>query len=160
MDGSQRDLLRRLLKTYVSRLPEGYEAVKMAEVEAHFEETYFAWIGRTELEETPFYYRVHSPVIPIEFDHHPGVFLGNEEPERFHAHTIVRTPNGNDYGFDLLHQHHELFEHTPHGHALRHPHPANHTHVAPAENIHYHHDEARSDVDMSRVDERPSSGEG
>jgi hypothetical protein len=24
-----------------------------------------------------------------------------------HVHTIVRTPNGNDYGKDLLHQHNE-----------------------------------------------------
>ena len=30
----------------------------------------------------PFYYRVHSPVILIEFDHHPGVVLDNEEPTR------------------------------------------------------------------------------
>jgi hypothetical protein len=33
------------------------------------------------------------------------VFLTNPEPARFHVHTIVRTPNGNDYGIDLLRQH-------------------------------------------------------
>ncbi len=27
------------------------------------------------------------------------------EPARFHVHTIVRAPNGNDYGRDLLAQH-------------------------------------------------------
>ena len=53
----------------------------------------------------PFYYRIQSPVIMIEFDEHAGVFLSNEEPERFHIHTIVRTPNGNDYGMDLLRMH-------------------------------------------------------
>jgi hypothetical protein len=46
-------------------------------------------------------------VIFIEFDHHAGVFLTNAEPAKFHAHVIVRTPNGNDYGFALLRQHRE-----------------------------------------------------
>jgi hypothetical protein len=62
------------------------------------------WIGETDGEH-PFYYRIQSPVIMIEFDEHAGVFLSNEEPERFHIHTIVRTPNGNDYGMDLLRMH-------------------------------------------------------
>jgi hypothetical protein len=56
-----------------------------------------------------FYYKVHSPVILIEFDHHRGVFLDVEEPVPFHIHTIVRTPNGNDYGKDLLRQHLERY---------------------------------------------------
>ena len=33
----------------------------------------------------------------IEFDNHAGVYLTNEEPANFHVHTLVRTPNGNDY---------------------------------------------------------------
>ena len=36
-----------------------------------------------------------------------GVFLTNAEPAKFHVHTIVRTPNGNDYGIDLLRMHYE-----------------------------------------------------
>jgi hypothetical protein len=44
-------------------------------------------------------------VILIELDHHRGVFLANEEPTPFHVHTVVRTPNGNDYGRDLPRQH-------------------------------------------------------
>jgi Protein of unknown function (DUF3500) len=43
-------------------------------------------------------------VILIEFDHHAGVWLANTEPERFHIHTLVRTPNGNDYGAALVSQ--------------------------------------------------------
>ena len=27
-------------------------------------------------------------------------------------HTVVRTPNGGDYGADLLRQHYEQFDHT------------------------------------------------
>jgi hypothetical protein len=36
------------------------------------------------------------------------VVFDNNEPSRNHIHTIVRTPNGNDYGKDLLRQHYEL----------------------------------------------------
>jgi hypothetical protein len=28
-----------------------------------------------------FYYKVHSPVLLVEFDMHKGVFLNNDEPE-------------------------------------------------------------------------------
>ena len=88
-----------------------YEGVRVSEfrhrlaaIERHLDDTYFCWIGETDGEH-PFYYRIQSPVIMIEFDEHAGVFLSNEEPERFHIHTIVRTPNGNDYGMDLLRMH-------------------------------------------------------
>ena len=33
--------------------------------------------------------------------------LTNPEPAKFHAHVIIRTPNGNDYGFELLRQYRE-----------------------------------------------------
>jgi hypothetical protein len=78
----------------------------MREVLAHDSSTYFGWIG----DATPggvFYYRVHSPVILIEFEHQAGVMFDNDVPTRNHVHTVVRTPNGNDYGIDLLRQHHE-----------------------------------------------------
>ncbi len=36
---------------------------------------------------------------------------------RDHIHTVVRTPNGDDYGKDLLRQHYEAHENDPdHGH--------------------------------------------
>jgi hypothetical protein len=39
----------------------------------------------------------------IEFDHQTSVALpGPKVPGRVHAHSVVRTPNGNDYGKDLL----------------------------------------------------------
>ena len=66
---------------------------------------------RVHARTSPFYYRVQSPVTFIEFDHHAGVFLTNPEPAKFHVHTIVRTPNGNDYGFDLLRQHYKTSPH-------------------------------------------------
>jgi len=105
----RRDLMD-LVDKYISTLPAGPRAARIAEVERHLAETHFCWIGGFG-EDSPFYYRVQSPVVFIEFDHHAGVFLTNAEPAKFHVHTIVRTPNGNDYGFDLLRQH---YQHAPH----------------------------------------------
>jgi hypothetical protein len=105
----QRDLMD-LVAAYVAPLPSGPMAARLAEVERHLTETHFCWIGGVGAE-SPFYYRIQSPVIFIEFDHHAGVFLTNAEPAKFHVHTIVRTPNGNDYGVDLLRMH---YRHAPH----------------------------------------------
>ncbi|MBV8084273.1 MAG: DUF3500 domain-containing protein, partial [Chloroflexi bacterium] len=76
----------------------------------HFTDTYFGFVDRRDADHT-FYYRVHSPVILIEFDHQAGVALADEKPTRNHIHTIVRTPNGNDYGTDLLRLHYETSPH-------------------------------------------------
>jgi len=102
--------LLELVGRYVGRMRPGHAAVKMAEVEAHLSDTYFAWMGGVEPDGV-FYYRVQSPVILIEFDHQSGVVFDNDEPTRRHIHTVVRTPNGNDYGKDLLRLHHEQFDH-------------------------------------------------
>jgi hypothetical protein len=102
----QQSLLLRLVEVYVGRTTAGHAAVKMAEVTEHLDRTYFAWIGGTD-DRAAFYYRIHSPVILIEFDHLPGRAFRNTYPTRRHIHTVVRTPNGNDYGKDLLRLHHE-----------------------------------------------------
>ena len=102
----QRKRLLALIGAYVAPLPPGPLGARMDEVERHLGDTHFCWIGGTD-ESSTFYYRVQSPVIMIEFDQHSGVFLTNERPAKFHIHTIVRTPNGNDYGADLLRQHYE-----------------------------------------------------
>lgn len=104
MSDTQRKLLTAVIDAYVGKLPESQAAARISEIERHYEETYFAWVG-TDDDNAPFYYKIHSPVVLIEFDCHAGVFLSNDEPEPFHVHTIVRTPNGNDYGRDLLRQH-------------------------------------------------------
>ena len=100
----QRELLVDLIGAYVGIMPERHADIRLREIVAHLDETHFAWIGAAD-DHSPFFYKVQSPVLLIEFDHHKGVFLDNEEPERFHAHSVVRTPNGNDYGRDLLRQH-------------------------------------------------------
>ena len=77
----------------------------MGEIEEHLEETWFAWVGDTN-PDSVFYYRIHSPVILIEFDHERRVApFRTRQPTRDHIHAVIRTPNGNDYGKDLLRQH-------------------------------------------------------
>lgn len=107
LTGDQKDLLLALLDTYVRRMPADHARLKLDQVRDHLDDTWFAWRGRHD-DTSAFYYRVHSPVILVEYDNHPGIFLDNDEPERFHIHTIVREPNGNDYGKDLLRQHYAL----------------------------------------------------
>jgi hypothetical protein len=109
----QRQLLE-LVELYVGNIADGHARVKMAEVRAHLDRTFFAWIGRTD-PDSVFYYRIQSPVILIEFDHQRAVGLRHRidpaQPTRQHIHTVVRTPNGNDYGKDLLRQHYARHPH-------------------------------------------------
>ena len=99
-----------LVELYVGNMDDGHARVKMKEVLAHMDRTHFAWIGGTQ-PGSAFYYRIQSPVIIIEFDHQRPVglrhILDPNLPTTEHVHTVVRTPNGNDYGKDLLRQHYE-----------------------------------------------------
>jgi hypothetical protein len=116
MTKPQRDKLLALMAEHVGNMAPGHARVKMEDVRRHLDNTWFAWIGGTD-RDSVFYYRVHSPVILIEFDHQLPVALRNlpRTPNREHIHSVVRTPNGNDYGKDLLRQHHEQHPH-PHSH--------------------------------------------
>lgn len=86
-----------LVSTFLNILPEGPRRAKLREVREHLDESYFCWIGGTEPGDV-FYYRFQSPVLIVELDHHCGVFLDYDTPQRFHVHTLMRVPNGNDYG--------------------------------------------------------------
>jgi hypothetical protein len=114
---AQRTRLIELIAEFVGNMRDGHARVRMEEVTAHLDDTYFAWIGEVG-PEAVFYYRVQSPVILIEFDHQTPVALpGPRVPTRSHVHTVVRTPNGNDYGKDLLRQHYEQHrDDAAHGH--------------------------------------------
>jgi len=108
--------LRDLIHLYVSNMDEGHTRVKMDEVDRHIENTWFAWIGGAQ-PDSAFYYRVQSPVILIEFDHQRPANLARfaqdpNKPTQQHIHCVVRTPNGNDYGKDLLRQHYLAHPHT------------------------------------------------
>ena len=114
MNSQQKERLLALIFEYVRNIRDAHAKIKMAEVRKHLDNTYFAWIGGTE-PDSLFYYRVHSPVILIEFDHQTPVGLRSYErgkPTRQHIHSVVRTPNGNDYGKDLLRQHYQQHKHS------------------------------------------------
>ena len=111
MSGEGRDHLEALLATYVGRVRPGHAEIRYAEVKRHLDEAHFAWIGPFE-GTSPFYYRILSPVILVEFDHQSGIIYDNDTPSRDHIHTVVRTPNGNDYGKDLLRQHYAEHDHS------------------------------------------------
>ena len=105
MDSGQRELLMELIGLYVGNTREDQAKVRMSEVSRHLDDTRFAWVGGTD-SDSVFFFRIHSPVIIIEFDHQRGIALNRGgPPNRDHIHSVVRTPNGNDYGKELLRLH-------------------------------------------------------
>jgi hypothetical protein len=111
---AQKKQLLELVGLYVNNLRDGHARVHLADVEKRLDDAYFAWIGDTK-DDSVYYYRVHSPVILIEFDHETPVGLRRLYPAgvpyREHIHAVVRTPNGNDYGKDLLRLHYQQHPH-------------------------------------------------
>jgi hypothetical protein len=111
----QREQLLSLVDLYVGNMDNGHARIKMDEVKRHIDRTCFAWIGGSD-SSSVYYYRVHSPVILIEFDHQRPANLArfakdSNMPTRQHIHCVVRTPNGNDYGKDFLRQHYQSHAH-------------------------------------------------
>lgn len=94
---AQQKLVVDMCNEFLLYHPSGARQLRLQQVEDHFSETYFCWIGGYGPDDA-FYFRIQSPVILAEFDHHSGVFLTNKEPAKYHTHTICRTPNAGDYG--------------------------------------------------------------
>jgi hypothetical protein len=116
LSDAQRRQLVDLIALYIGNMDEGHARVRMSEVERHLPNTTFAWIGKTE-PSSVFYYRIQSPVLLIEFDHQTPANLRQlaanpNVPNHEHIHVVVRTPNGNDYGKDLLRQHYAQHAHS------------------------------------------------
>ncbi|HEX7231066.1 MAG TPA: DUF3500 domain-containing protein [Candidatus Binatia bacterium] len=111
LSARQHDLLLDLIGYHVGRMRSGHAGAKMEEVKGHLTDTHFCWMGGMA-DDSTFYYRVQSPVIIIEFDHQRGIaFREHAKPYKDHIHVIIRTPNGNDYGKDLLRQHYQFGHH-------------------------------------------------
>jgi len=113
LSDAQRRQLLGLIGLYVHNMRDEHARVRIDEVNAHLDETYFAWIGGIE-PDSVYYYRIHSPVVLIEFDHQKPANLRHlypDAPYRDHIHAVMRTPNGNDYGKDLLRQHYAEHPH-------------------------------------------------
>jgi hypothetical protein len=108
---AQHDLLLGLVEYHIGRMRDGHAQMKMEEVKRRLNDTHFCWMGGGS-DDGVFYYRVQSPVIIIEFDHQRGIaFRERTKPYKDHIHVIVRTPNGNDYGKDLLRLHYQQGHH-------------------------------------------------
>lgn len=111
----ERKRLLDLVDLYLGNMDSGHARVKMDEVKRHIDHTWFAWIGGSD-SQSVYYYRIQSPVILIEFDHQRPANLSRfaknpDLPTRQHIHCVVRTPNGNDYGKDLLRRHYQSHAH-------------------------------------------------
>lgn len=105
-----RTILDLLVDDFIAHLPDGPRAARRREIQEHYGQTWFSWIGGSA-DGDAFYFRIQSPVVVMELDHHTGVFLSNDTPAPFHMHTVMRTPNGNDYGRALVRQHQEARQH-------------------------------------------------
>lgn len=97
LEPSQQDLILSICHEFLLYHPTRTRQLRLEQIKQYFGETYFCWIGGFG-DDDAFYFRIQSPVILVEFDHHSGVFLTNKEPAKYHTHTIVRTPNAGDYG--------------------------------------------------------------
>jgi len=93
----QQQLVLDIAEQFLLYLPRTAREKRKELIKSHFGDSWFCWIGECG-DDDPFYFRIQSPVIIFEFDHHSGVFLTNGEPGKFHTHTLVRMPNGGDYG--------------------------------------------------------------
>jgi len=92
----QRDLLVRVVDSYVSMMAADTASARMARVRAAgIENIVFAWAGGSQRGERH-YYRLQGPTFLVEFDNTQG--NGN------HVHSVWRDFNG-DFGRDLLREH-------------------------------------------------------
>ncbi|GAA2301563.1 DUF3500 domain-containing protein [Streptomyces kunmingensis] len=111
LDSTQKNKLIGIVEAFVDRAKADVAKVRTAEVRAHLDDTYVTWAGGTG-DDDAFYVRVHSPVVWVEVDcQAPGPLAGaygttpGSGPTQRHVHSIIRTPNGNDYGKEFLRQH-------------------------------------------------------
>lgn len=108
---AQQSKLLAVADVFAGRGKDDVAKVRMDQIKRHLDQTYAAWIGDTG-DDAAFYLRIHSPVAWIEVDcQEPGP-LGpaygktrGDGPTQLHVHAVARTPNGNDYGRELLRRH-------------------------------------------------------
>ncbi|MFD2759262.1 DUF3500 domain-containing protein [Gulosibacter faecalis] len=103
LDARQQQVVRDIVRDSLALLDDAELARTLAEYDAVVDDTWVSWYGATD-GSTPSYLRVQGPSVLTELDHHAGVWLSNRTPARFHVHSTLRHPNGNDYGKELLRQ--------------------------------------------------------
>ncbi|MBJ7601854.1 MAG: DUF3500 domain-containing protein [Candidatus Dormibacteraeota bacterium] len=104
ISATQRRHFDDLLARFVERARPGLVGFEMDRIAAAggVEELHFAWAGGTSTDQ-PHYFRIQGPATLIEFD--------NAEDNANHVHSVWRDPS-NDFGDDLLIQHHLEHTHT------------------------------------------------
>jgi hypothetical protein len=102
MNASQKKKFTELLNVYIGRYHKTLAQYQMHKLEKEgMEKLHFAWAGSTD-RSTGHYYRIHSPLLLIEFD--------NTQNEANHVHTVVRDLQ-NDFGEDFLSEHYRNTSH-------------------------------------------------
>jgi hypothetical protein len=104
MTPGQQAMLRGLLELYLGNYQPDLAADLRRKVEkGGMDQLHFAWAGhRTPETGKAHYYRIHSPVILIEYD--------NSQTNANHVHTVVRDLT-NDFGEDALREHYFKHKH-------------------------------------------------
>jgi hypothetical protein len=96
MKPAQRDMLMKVVDTYISKMADDIAAERTAKLrKAGLEKIAFAWAGDAERGKKH-YYRIQGPTFLIEHD--------NSQNDGNHIHSIWRDFNG-DFGRDLLREH-------------------------------------------------------
>ena len=102
LNGTERDLLMKLIDVYTGYMAPEIAADRMARLrKAGVEKIAFAWAGETERGKKH-YYRIQGPTFLVEYD--------NTQNDGNHIHSVWRDFNG-DFGRDLLREH---LKSTPH----------------------------------------------
>ncbi len=99
LNKAQKTIFKELLQVYVGNYIFDFSENLMAKIEkAGIENLHFAWAGSLK-EGKAHYYRIHGPMLLIEFD--------NTQNDANHVHTAVRDLT-NDYAEDILKRHYEM----------------------------------------------------
>ena len=93
MTGAQRELLEKLVRVYVERLPDDVAASEMARIDLGA--LHFAWAG-SEKPGDGHYYRIQGGPLLIEYD--------NTQDGANHIHAVWRDA-AHDFGGDALRAH-------------------------------------------------------
>jgi hypothetical protein len=107
MTPDQQKMLRQLLELYIRNYEKDIAAGLLQKVEAAgMDQLHFAWAGSRDPgvpgAYKAHYYRIHGPVILIEYD--------NSQNDANHVHTVVRDLT-NDFAEDALQKHYQFHKH-------------------------------------------------
>jgi hypothetical protein len=102
LNSGQKDLLKQLIKEYLSSIPENLALERESRInEEEFDEIRFGWAGAL-VKGQAHYYRIQGKTFLIEFD--------NTQNNANHIHTVWRDFDG-DFGRDLIREHYLNSDH-------------------------------------------------